>query len=694
MDKATLAQTIRRELSRSKDWDVSAWQPARDAGLALYKGEIPARPADTSLSGAVSMDVADMTEAILAQMQPAFTGAPPIEFEPEDENDEVPAAAETFFCHRALSRNGQDFIAVSGALRDAMLARVGIMKVWTEEKTEKETLEFNGVEPGDLGMLISAQGNESRLLLTPEADIQPDETGRYPSIRVRKVTTERVLRFNGVAPENFRFWCDWASPTLAGCPFQAEQKRMVRGELYGLGIPDAAVDALPKADPDQSGTAIVRQPIAGDQNAADPALDEVLIWDVYIAVAYSEAGDADIVNCYFSANPGKGTDDAAMILSDPVEVEFTPYAAGQIVIQPHQFLGLSVADKIGPTQVAKSEVLRQWLDNLAYLNNGRLIVVAGGADPQAVVDNNKPGGVIPSLIKGGVEAIIGPDAGQSALAALGWLDKSRGEAGGASLDMQTSGQNIKGETWGGIERQYGAKELLCGLMLRTFAETGLREVYLLAHRNLRKYSPGEIAGKMRGQWQRTDPATWIERSLASVQVGVAGSQMQQRAAALRDTLGMQAQAMQAGLGDQLASQGGMYNAILALERAKGLDMPERYWLDPDSPQAKQAAQGKAQAAQQANQEQGAFVERVAALQAALGAWEKRLDASVKYFQAVMDAEVETMKVVGQSTAQLEALQTQGLIAAAQAVPREGPAEQVAREMGGAPGAPGAPGPVQ
>ena len=73
------------------------------------------------------------------------------------------------------------------------------------------------------------------------------------------------------------------------------------------------------------------------------------------------------------------------------------------------------------------------------------------------------------------------------------------------------------------------------------------------------------------------------------------------------------------------------------------------------------------------------------MQAALGAWEKRLDASVKYFSKVVDAEIETMKVLGQSTSQLETLQTQGLIAAAGAVPRESPAEQVAREMGGAAG---------
>jgi hypothetical protein len=42
----------------------------------------------------------------------------------------------------------------------------------------------------------------------------------------------------------------------------------------------------------------------------------------------------------------------------------------------------------------------------------------------------------------------------------------------------------------------------------------------------------------------------------------------------------------------------LYNALIDFARASGLQAPEQYWVDPDSPQAQQAAQQKAQAAQQ------------------------------------------------------------------------------------------------
>jgi len=693
-DKQELAQVIERELTRAESWDVEHWEPARVDGLKYYKGELPAPPADEDLSAAVSMDVADMCEAVIAQMQPAFTGAPPIEFEPESEQDEIQAAAETFFVHRALSRNGQDFIAGSSALRDAMLARAGIMKVWTDERESVKREILSAVDPDDLGtMLQSDDPMVTRELVTPIEDLEVDETGTIPSVEIVTRTLSRTLRVDAVAPENFRLWADWLKPGLAGCPFQAERKVFIRGELYGLGIAEQIIVELPAMLATTDATQTTRTGGQVETKPIDPDLESVELWDVYIATDWKEGGEGgEIYNCLYSAGATKPGASGAMsrVVTDPEMVEFTPYAAGQIILQSHQFLGLSLADKIGRTADAKTEVLRQWLDNLAYLNNGRLVVVKGAADPVAVEQNNKPGGVITSAMKGGIEAIIGPDASQSAMAAMNFLDKARGEAGGASLDMQTAGAQVKGETWRGIERQYGAKELLAGLMLRTFAETGLREVYILAHHNMRLYPQSNMQGKLRGQWVSQDSSTWKPRSLAAVQVGVAGSQMQERANALRETIQYQVQAMQAGKEGELVDMKGMYQALSALERAKGLEMPERYWIDPESPAAIKAADDKRDQQAEQNAQQTALIERISAIQVALQAWEKRLDASVKYFEAVIKAEVEQMKVTGQATAQLEVLQTQGLIAAAGATPRESPGETAALAAagvgGGAPGA--------
>ena len=179
MSKEELGATIARELERADEWDVSEWEPARMEGLQLYNAERPLAPSDADLSGAVSTDVADMCEAVLAQMQPAFTGAPPVEFQAEGEQDEAQAAQETFVVHRVLSRNGQDFIAVNAGLRDAMLSRAAIFKVWTDEREESEVISFDGVPVADLGMILKVEPGklEERELVTDRGGVEPEARG-------------------------------------------------------------------------------------------------------------------------------------------------------------------------------------------------------------------------------------------------------------------------------------------------------------------------------------------------------------------------------------------------------------------------------------------------------------------------------------------------------------------------------------
>lgn len=695
MDKAALEQAVYRELTRAELWDSEHWQPARVEGVALYEATMPAAPSDTDLSGAVSADVGDMVEAIIAQMQPAFTGTPAIEFTPSSQEDENAAASETWFTHRELARNGQDFIAVTSGLRDALLARTCIFKVWIDERKTVETRIYSDIPPETAAQLLApANETESRELEGDFGELERDEeTGNIKNMRVEITTTRQALRVAAVAPEDFRKWADWQQPTLAGCPFQAERLTLVRGELLGLGVDEVRARQVPALAIQGDPTKAARDSdVSGTAASADPMLEPVEAWRVYIAAEFEEGGEGELYTALWSrwqTQAGKGP--SGFFLTEPEQVPFGPYCCGCVLLQSHRFLGKSAADKLKQTQLSKSEVLRQWLDNLAYLNNGRIVSVQGQSNPAQLEKNNKPGGILEAKQPNAVQYIIGPDAGPSALSALSYLDKARAEAGGASLDLQTAGGD-KSETWRGTERQYSAKEMLAALMLRTFAETGLRELYLLAHRTLRAFCLGSLFGKPRGEWVSAEPGKWPERDLAEVCVGAAGSAQSARVGALMSTLQEQLAAMQAGKEGELVTLDQIYQVELALGRARGIENITRLWVDPGSAAAKAAGQQKAANAAAQASAQAKFMERIAALQVALTAWEKRLDASVKYFQAVLDAEVEQMKVLGHSTTELEKLQLQGLAAAVGRAPAN-PAESEALQLAGAGGGNGASAPA-
>ena len=99
-----------------------------------------------------------------------------------------------------------------------------------------------------------------------------------------------MLRCECVAPENFRLWANWRRPTLAGCPFQAERRRFIRGELPGLGISEDMAEAIPRAQPEDDATAQERQTDQAGTVTRDPDLEEVELWDVHIAVDWDGNG--------------------------------------------------------------------------------------------------------------------------------------------------------------------------------------------------------------------------------------------------------------------------------------------------------------------------------------------------------------------------------------------------------------------
>jgi hypothetical protein len=244
------------------------------------------------------------------------------------------------------------------------------------------------------------------------------------------------------------------------------------------------------------------------------------------------------------------------------------------------------------------------------------------------------------------------------------MDKQRSERGGASLDLASAEMQLAGNVGDqGAERQISIKEQLAGQMTRTLANTLIKQTYILVHSTLRLYMPGELTAKLNGQWTTTDPSDWAERRKVNVQSGMTQGEKQQRLQALNALIAQQVNFISQGKGDEITNDGKVYNAVMDWSRAANLDNPEQYWIDPDSEQAMQAKQGKAeqaQAQQQAQVEaQNAMIEKQTQMQAELFGLSKQLEKYVhdselvyKYASDRLDAEVEEAKIIGSSTLDL------------------------------------------
>src|SRR6201992_2067054 len=101
-------------------------------------------PAQEGRSRAVSTDVADTIEGLMPNLMDVFAGSDEVvRFEPVGPEDEAAAAQETDYVNHVFMQQNPGFMILYSFIKDALLSKVGIVKVWWDER-EEESRERRG----------------------------------------------------------------------------------------------------------------------------------------------------------------------------------------------------------------------------------------------------------------------------------------------------------------------------------------------------------------------------------------------------------------------------------------------------------------------------------------------------------------------------------------------------------------------
>ena len=121
---------------------MSQAQLAQDRAQAMeyYLGRMDNdMPVEDGRSKAVSKDVANVIEGMMPQLMDIFAGSDEVvRFEPVDPEDEEPAQQETDYVNHVFMQQNPGFMTLYGFVKDALLSKVGIVKVWWEEREEEQ----------------------------------------------------------------------------------------------------------------------------------------------------------------------------------------------------------------------------------------------------------------------------------------------------------------------------------------------------------------------------------------------------------------------------------------------------------------------------------------------------------------------------------------------------------------------------
>jgi hypothetical protein len=128
----------------------------RATAMEYYLGDMTQdMPTVDGRSQAVSTDVADVIEGLMPQLMDIFAGSDEVvRFEPVGPEDEEAAQQETDYVNHVFMQQNPGFMVLYGFVKDALLSKVGIVKIWWEEREEEQRETYYDLSEEQFMMLV------------------------------------------------------------------------------------------------------------------------------------------------------------------------------------------------------------------------------------------------------------------------------------------------------------------------------------------------------------------------------------------------------------------------------------------------------------------------------------------------------------------------------------------------------------
>lgn len=566
----------------------------RQDALAYYlgdKGEVP-----EGRSSLVSTDVADSIEWIMPEVMKAFTqNNEVVTFDPVSAADRQQAEMESRFVYDILMKDNDGFITLHTFFKDALLQKNGIVKIFYEDSSEVKTEAYTGLTQPEVQMLLS----------DPHVELTGMTKAIYNGIEIHDVNVKRTIldgcvRILPVPPENFRVNQRHNSVNLSTARFCCDVSLKTKSDLIEAGFDKDVIESLPTQAETNYSDRTYRWGMQGENVTIDPdSSDENVVYDVtecYMKLDLNGDGVAEKLKITVA-----GFDNPSAILSIE-EVECWPYVSVTGILMSHKFFGLSLYDRLREIQRAKTALIRNIMDNMYLQNNQRLVVQENMVNLDDLLVS-RPGGIVRAKSINAVAPLPTTSLSADVYRMMDYLDQTRAGRAGVSPEGSIH-DSAMGDSVGsqGLDQLLSQKEELVGLIIRVFAETGVKPIccrirdLLIKHRNV------VDSYDFRGQWVQVDPSTWKARKRTTIRVGTGSGNRKEQAAAILQILNLQSQILQ-NPSQALVREQEIFAAINDYAKVSGMPGAAPYLLDPTSPDGQSNKQQIAKSNQQAQMQE-------------------------------------------------------------------------------------------
>lgn len=659
MSDDELLSIIGNEIRQSTGYRTGRLSEARRKNLQYYLGRAVgdlAPPEIEGRSSVVDSSVHDTVEWMLPSLIKTFTGGDSVvEFAPQRQEDEAAAGQATDYVNYVFYRQNPGFQLLNTWFKDALLSKVGIMKVMWDESTVEAREEYNGLSDEDLAIIADddeveiiehtakpdeedaeqrqkaleqlgqqmqqamqappVQGPQG-LMANPQAQqamqgmqqhmdqIQAQPPVMLHDIAVKRTKETKQVKIYNVPPEEFLINRD--AKSIAESRFCAHQVLRTLSDLTAMGyknVDDLTSDDIQAALSQERIERITHNDETGWQSGAnevpgDPSQKQIWVTECYMRVDADGDGIAEWRKLTRAGNR----------LLDNEECDGPPFVSITPVPLPHQFFGLCPADQALEIQKQKTAVMRAVLDNLYLSVNGRYFAVDGQVNLDDLL-TSRPGGVV-RMKQAGMAGRLdqGASDNSSSYQLLDYLELQKEQRTGLMRNTQGANPDAMNKTATGINIMTNRADSRLELIARQFAETGVKDLFRLILKLVCQHQDKEAQIKVAGKWVAIDPRAWRNQYDMTINVGLGTGNKDQEVQHLMAMIKSQQEASPTGI----VTPKNIYEAHKKLSQALGYKQESMFFSDPSDPETKKQMpppgpnpeQMKAQAAMQLQQAKG------------------------------------------------------------------------------------------
>lgn len=618
MSEDNLKALVMGELRNSLAYNSSRLASARTNALNYYLAkpvgdlsppEIPGR------STVVSTDVRDTIEWMMPQLMSTFCGGDTVvEFEATKPEDDKNAEIATEYINYLFFKKNKGHKVTYTWMKDALLQRNGIIKVWWDNSHIEKKEEYRGIDKFGIAKLLddpeieiteqmsypdddaakqiqqqlaqmqeqmtqaeqaAMQGNQQAQQALPQMQQQFMQAQSQPIPMLYDVTCKRTMKggkvcISNVPPEEF-FICRDAID-IQSARYTAHGSKRTRSDLRSMGFKN--VEQIGTDDPGQNNSLerINRRSWNDEQAYSNdeilPNEDEQKVWvfECYMRVDYDGDGISELRKITVAGNT----------ILENEEVDQVPFISITPVPLCHTFFGLSIYDLAQESQKTKTNIVRAMQDNMYLSVNGRYYAVEG----QVNVDDllmSRPGGVVRIKNPGAVGRL---DQGQgNSSDAMGMLEYAQTElenrTGWTRYSQGNDPSGLKQNTAEGMNIITNKADMRLDLIARVFAD-GFEELFSMMLKLVCQYQTKREQVKLSGGWMEIDPREWTNQFNVNINVGLGMGNKGQRVQHLMMLAAQQEKAFQIGV----ANPEKVYALYSELAKQLGFKNGDKFFVNP------------------------------------------------------------------------------------------------------------------